>query len=207
MCLFVWRLRSPPIFFFPIITCFCCSSPTSFSKVWSVLRGMSPSFAKDVCLYIYIYISISISLSFSLSVSLLSLSCLPFLFLPCLSILSLLSLSHHISPQNYMCIYIYIYVPLAGPLDTLPSRPTKYDKKNSSFCGMEPFEWGFGVHKALVKGPPCKARNETWMWSLKRLACGPQTGFQIGHFRIFFWLHSFCLKPLFYSVFVQSDGN
>ena len=29
------------------------------------------------------------------------------------------------------------------------------------------------------------AQNETDLWTLNRLACGPRTGFQIGHFRFF----------------------
>ena len=47
------------------------------------------------------------------------------------------------------------------------------------------------------------AQNETDLWTLNRLACGPWTGFQIGHFRVFFGFPHFAWNPYFYSVFVQ----
>ena len=88
-----------------------------------------------------------------------------------------------------------------GPLHT--SQFGAQFQKKASFCRTEALEWRFGVHRATVRGPPKITQNETDLWTLNRLAYGPRTGFQIGHFGVFFGLPSFCLKPLFYSVFVQ----
>ena len=66
---------------------------------------------------------------------------------------------------------------------------------------MEPLEWRFGVHHAPVKGRPCNSERELSLWPLNRLACGHQTGAQIGLFWVIFLVCSFCLKPPIFLVF------
>ena len=45
------------------------------------------------------------------------------------------------------------------------------------------------------------AQNETNLWTLNRLACGPRTGFQIGHFRVF-WVSLILLETPIFIVFL-----
>ena len=88
-----------------------------------------------------------------------------------------------------------------GPTWQIAEKPVRGPKgiKNASFCRMEPLEWRFGVHKAPVKGPPCNAENETWMWSLNRLACGPEPAFKLVILGSLFASLILLETPIFYS--------
>ena len=164
----------------------CNCQSLGFARSYCKNQGFNSNLSLSLCLLsVFLPLCLSVSLSLCLSVSL-SL---------CLSV----SLS--------LSIYIYIY---AGQPDAGPHLTPHWESVRGPLKTKRRFFLQNGAPWVTVRGPQndgwrtnINGPNETDLWTLNRLACGPRTGFQIGHFRVFFGFPHFAWNPYFYSVFVQ----